>query len=131
MSKGTKDKIGINKIPEEEHERIDINNIEIKVDNDERVLIEKLAHILHKIIVEQPDKSFKPLIPDKSLAGFSKSALSFMSNVYMTNVLSKSEVAKNLPDKQALNEFIAFRKKYMNFPVGKQIADLKRVGIVK
>ena len=32
---------------------------------------------------------------------------------------------------KTLNEFIAFRKKYMNFQVDKQIADLKRVGIVK
>jgi hypothetical protein len=44
---------------------------------------------------------------------------------------TQSEIAAHLPDKQALNEFIAFRKKYMNFPVDKQIADLKRVGIVK
>ena len=41
------------------------------------------------------------------------------------------EIAANLPDKQAINEFIAFRKKYINFPLDKQIADLKRVGIVK
>ena len=36
------------------------------------------------------------------------------------------EIAANLPDKQAINEFIAFRKKYINFPLDKQIADLKR-----
>ena len=58
-------------------------------------------------------------------------ALNFMTNIFCTNVLAQSEIAAHLPDKQALNEFIAFRKKYMNFPVDKQIADLKRVGIVK
>jgi hypothetical protein len=42
-----------------------------------------------------------------------------------------SRIAASLPDKEALNEFIAFRRDYMNFPVDKQIADLKRVGIVK
>ena len=130
MSKGTKDKIGINKAPHEE--RIDINQIKVQLADEERILIEKLANILYKIVVLQPDqKNYAPLIPDKTLAGFSKSALSFMSNIYMTNVLSKSEVAKNLPDKQALNEFVAFRAKYMNFPIDKQIEDLKRVGVVK
>jgi hypothetical protein len=46
-------------------------------------------------------------------------------------VFSQSEIAAHLPDKQALNEFIAFRRNYMNMPVDAQIADLKRVGIVK
>jgi hypothetical protein len=58
-------------------------------------------------------------------------ALNFMTNIFCIMVLMQSELAGQLPDKQALNEFIAFRKKYMNFPVDKQIADLKRVGIVK
>jgi hypothetical protein len=58
-------------------------------------------------------------------------ALSFLTSIICTNVFTQSEIAADLPDKQALNEFIAFRKKYMNFPVDEQITDLKRVGIVK
>ena len=58
-------------------------------------------------------------------------ALGFMTSVTMTQVLIQSELAKTLPDKEALNEFVAFRRDYMDFPVDKQIADLKRVGIVK
>jgi len=54
-----------------------------------------------------------------------------MANIYLNEVLVKSEIAANLTDKEALNEFVSFRKKYMNFPVDKQIVDLKRIGIVK
>ena len=71
------------------------------------------------------------LLPDKTLASLGKIALNFMANIYCTKVFTQSEIAASLPDKQALYEFIAFRKKYMNVPVDKQIADLKRVGIVK
>ena len=54
-----------------------------------------------------------------------------MTSIICTHVFTQSEIVADLPDKQALNEFLGFRKKYMNFPVDKQIADLKRVGIVK
>ena len=70
-------------------------------------------------------------LPDKTLSSLEKMALSFLTSIICTNVFTQSEIAAHLPDKQALNEFIAFRKKYMNFPVDEQIADLKRVGIVK
>lgn len=132
MSKNTPKKTGINKNePVDSIPGAEINQIKIEIDDEQRILIEKLANILHKIIVNQPDGSASPLIPDKSLTGFGRSALSFMANVYMTNVLSKSEIAKSLPDKQALNEFVAFRAKYMQFPIDMQIQDLKRVGVVK
>jgi hypothetical protein len=72
-----------------------------------------------------------PLLPDKTLSSLGKMALSFLTSIICTNVFTQSEIAADLPDKQALNEFIAFRKKYMNFPVDEQITDLKRVGIVK
>jgi hypothetical protein len=71
------------------------------------------------------------LIPDKTLSSLGKMALSFMTHIFCTKVLTQSQIAAHLPDKQALNEFIAFRKKYMNMPMDAQIADLKRVGIVK
>ena len=58
-------------------------------------------------------------------------ALAMLTHVFLTQVLIQSELARTLPDKEALNEFIAFRRDYMNFPVDKQIADLKRVGVVK
>jgi hypothetical protein len=58
-------------------------------------------------------------------------ALGVMTSVTLTRVLIQSELAKTLPDKEALNEFVAFRREYMDFPIDKQIADLKRIGIVK
>lgn len=137
MNKGT-NMTGINKDNNIKKERKtnsspdrDPNNILIGITTDQRILLEKLANILFKINVAQPDGSSTPLIPDRTLTGFGKSALSFMANIYMTNVLSKSEIAKTFNDKQALNEFVAFRAKYMSFPIDAQIEDLKRVGVVK
>ncbi len=77
------------------------------------------------------DINDKKLLPDNTLNSLGKMALGFMTSVTMTQVLIQSEQAKTLPDKGALNEFVAFRRDYMDFPVDKQIADLKRVGIVK
>ena len=133
MSKGAKNKVDINRNPEEkkEYRRKDPNQLWLQLDDDQRIYLEKMANILSKIRVTQPDGSIKSLIPDKTLTAFGKSALSFMANIYLNEVLVKSEIAANLTDKEALNEFVSFRKKYMNFPVDKQIADLKRVGIVK
>ena len=87
-----------------------------------------MAVIMSKIMVKETNT---PLLPDNTLSSLGKMALSFMTNIVCTKLLTQSELAGQLPDKQALNEFIAFRKKYVNFPVDKQIADLKRVGIVK
>jgi len=133
MSKGAKNKVDINKNPEEkkEYRRKDPNQLWLQLDDDQRIYLEKMANILSKIRVTQPDGSIKSLIPDKTLTAFGKSALSFMANIYLNEVLVKSEIAANLTDKEALNEFVSFRKKYMNFPVDKQIVDLKRIGIVK
>ena len=71
------------------------------------------------------------LLPDNTLNSLGKMALGVMTNITLTQVLIQSELAKTLPDKEALNEFMAFRRDYMDFPVDKQIADLKKVGIVK
>jgi hypothetical protein len=87
-----------------------------------------IAVILSKLMVKETNT---PLLPDNTLSSLGKMALSFMTRILCPKVLTQSEIAAHLPDKQALNEFIAFRKKYMNFPVDKQIANLKRVGIVK
>ncbi len=73
----------------------------------------------------------KKLLPDNTLNSLGKMALGVMTSITLTRILIQSELAKTLPDKKALNEFVAFRREYMNFSVDKQIADLKRVGIVK
>ena len=128
MNNGAKSKVGINKKEPYKQPPYDNNAVQITISPDEKEYLADMAVIMSKLMVKETNTT---LIPDKTLSSLGKMALSFMTNIYCTNVFSKSEIAANLPDKQALNEFIAFRKKYMNFPVDKQIADLKRVGIVK
>ena len=71
--------------------------------------------------------------PEQSVRGAVMAAQNLGCRIILVGpeVQIQSELAKSLPDKQALTEFIAFRRDYMNYPVDKQIADLKRVGIVK
>jgi hypothetical protein len=127
MRKGTKGKIDVNKASYKQPPYAD-DAVQVTVTPDERKYLMDMAVIMSKLKVKETNTT---LIPDKTLSSLGKMALSFMTNIYCTKILTQSEIAANLPDKQALNEFIAFRKKYMNFPVDKQIADLKRVGIVK
>jgi hypothetical protein len=128
MNKGTKSKVDINKKEPYKHPPYHDNSVQVTITPDERKYLVDIALILSKIMVKETNT---PLLPDNTLSSLGKMALSFMTNIVCTKLLTQSEIAAHLPDKQALNEFIAFRKKYMNFPVDKQIADLKRVGIVK
>jgi hypothetical protein len=128
MNTGAKSKVDINKKEPYKQPPYDYNAVQVTVTPAERKYLVDMAVIMSKLIVKETNT---PLLPDNTLSSLGKMALSLMTNIICTNVFTQSEIAANLPDKQALNEFIAFRKKYMNFPVDKQIADLKRVGIVK
>jgi hypothetical protein len=128
MNNGAKSKVDINKKEPYKQPPYDYNAVQVTVTPAERKYLVDMAVIMSKLIVKETNT---PLLPDNTLFSLGKMALSLMTNIFCTNVFTQSEIAANLPDKQALNEFIAFRKKYMNFPVDKQIADLKRVGIVK
>ena len=123
MTKGAKNKVDINKKPPNPN---DIS-MTIHLNNKEITYFERLASVMSKITADDKNK----LLPDKSLNSLGKMALGMLTHVSLTQVLVQSELARTLPDKEALNEFIAFRRDYMNFPVDKQIADLKRVGVVK
>ncbi|MGH9979999.1 MAG: hypothetical protein ACRD6U_00420 [Nitrososphaeraceae archaeon] len=123
MTKGAKNKADINKNPPNPNDismTIDLNRKEV-------TYFERLASVMSKITAQDNGK----LLPDKSFNSLGKMALGMLTHVSLTQVLVQSELARTLPDKEALNEFIAFRRDYMNFPVDKQIADLKRVGVVK
>ena len=128
MFNGAKSKVDINKKEPYKQPPYDDNAVQITVTPAERKYLVDMAVIMSKLMVKETNTT---LLPDKTLASLGKMALSFMTNIICTNLFIQSEIAAHLPDKQALNEFIAFRKNYMNFPVDKQIADLKRVGIVK
>ena len=128
MNNGAKSKVDINKKEPYKQPPYDDNAVQVTVTPAERKYLVDMAVIMSKLIVKETNT---PLLPDNTLSSLGKMALSLMTTIICTHVFIQSEIAAHLPDKQALNEFIAFRKKYMNFPVDKQIADLKRVGIVK
>jgi hypothetical protein len=128
MNNGGKSKVDINKKEAYKQPPYDDTAVQVTVTPAERKYFVDMAVIMSKLMVKETNK---PLLPDKTLASLGKMALNLMTSIICTNVFTHSEIAAYLPDKQALNEFIAFRKKYMNFPVDKQIADLKKVGIVK
>ena len=123
MPKGTLKEAGINKKPTKNYKR---QYLSIEISEKEKTYFERLASLLSKIEIND-----KKLLPDNTLNALGKMALGVMTNITLTQVLIQSELAKTLPDKEALNEFVAFRRDYMDFPVDKQIADLKKVGIVK
>ena len=127
MSKGVKGKVDINKKSYKQPPYAD-DAVQITITSAERAYLTDIAVIMSKLKFKETNTT---LLPDKTLSSLGKMALIFMTNIYCTKVFTQSEIAANLPNKQALNEFIAFRKNYMNFPVDKQIADLKRVGIIK
>jgi hypothetical protein len=129
MNKGAKGKIDINKEKEPYKQPPYVGNVvQITITPAERKYLVDMAVIMSKLMVKETNTT---LLPDKTLSSLGKMALNLMVTIVCSNVFTQSEIAANLPDKQALNEFIAFRKNYMNFTVDKQIADLKRVGIVK
>jgi hypothetical protein len=128
MNHGAKSKGDINKKETYKQPPYNNNAVQITVTPEERKYLVDMTLILSKLMIKGTNT---PLLPDKTLSSLGKMALNFLTSIICTKVLTQSEIAADLPDKQALNEFIAFRKKYMNFPVDEQITDLKKVGIVK
>ena len=61
-----------------------------------------MAVIMSKLMVKEINIT---RLPDKTLASLGRMELSFMTNIYSTKVFTLSEIAANLSDKQALNEF--------------------------
>jgi hypothetical protein len=123
MTKGTPKESDINKKSPNKDNR---HYLAIEISEKEKTYFERLASLLSKIEING-----NKLLPDNTLNSLGKMALGVMTSITLTRILIQSELAKTLPDKKALNEFVAFRREYMNFSVDKQIADLKRVGIVK
>ena len=126
MPKGAQNKVGINK----NKNPLNLDNrqcMKIDLNDKELTYFKRVASLMSKIEAQDSHK----ILPDKTLTSLGKMALGMLTHVFLTQVLVQSELDRTLPDKEALNEFIAFRRDYMNFPVDKQIADLKRVGVVK
>jgi hypothetical protein len=84
--------------------------IMVRVTPSEKELFEMLATILSQLDVE--GKGTK-VIKNNSLSDFVRMSLSVVSNFYI-NIFQDSRVMSKLVSNKAKNEFISFRKKYMN-----------------
>ena len=77
----------------------------------EKEFFQKLATILSELDI---DEKGTKVIKNNSLSDFVRMSLSVVSNFYMFNIFPESRVMSRLMSKKSKNEFIAFRKKYMN-----------------
>jgi hypothetical protein len=85
--------------------------IMVKVTPYEKEFFEMFTTILSELDV---DGKGTTVIKNNSLSDFVRMSLSLASNSYMLNIFSDSSVINRLVSNKAKNEFIAFRKKYMN-----------------
>ena len=94
--------------PSTDAERTEL--IMVRVTSSEKELFETLAYILSELVI---DGKGNKVIKNNSLSDFVRMSLSVVSNFYI-NIFQDSRVMSRLKNNKAKNEFIAFRKKYMN-----------------
>ena len=96
-------------IPSTEAERTEL--IMVRVTPSEKEFFETFSSILSELDV---DGKGTKVIKNNSLSDLVRMSLSVASNFYLYNIFPDSRVMSRLVSKKAKNEFIAFRKKYMN-----------------
>jgi hypothetical protein len=96
-------------IPPTEAEKTEL--IMVKVTPYEKKFFNTLTTILSELDV---DGKGTRVIKNNSLSDFVRMSLSVASNLYMSNIFRDSSMMSRLKSDKAKNEFIAFRKKYMN-----------------
>ena len=85
--------------------------IMVRVTPSEKEYFETLTSILSGLDV---DGKGTKVIKNNSLSDFVRMSLSIASNFYIQYIFPDSSVMSKLVSNKAKNEFIAFRKKYMN-----------------
>jgi hypothetical protein len=85
--------------------------IMFRVTPSEKEYFETLTSIASQLDV---DGKGTKVIKNNSLSDFVRMSLSITSNFYMSTIFPDSNVMRRLVNNKAKNEFIAFRKKYMN-----------------
>ncbi len=96
-------------IPPTEAEKTEL--IMVKVTPYEKKFFNTLTTILSVLDV---DGKGTRVIKNNSLSDFVRMSLSVTSNLYMSNIFRDSSMMSRLKSDKAKNEFIAFRKKYMD-----------------
>ena len=85
--------------------------IMVRVTPSEKEFFETFATILSELVI---DGKGTKVIKNNSLSNFVRMSLSITSNFYLYNIFPDSNVMNRFVSNKAKNEFIAFRKKYMN-----------------
>ena len=85
--------------------------IMFRVTPSEKEYFETLASILSELVI---DGKGTRVIKNNSLSDFVRMALSVVSNFYLYKIFQDSGVMSKLMSKKAKNDFVDFRKKYMN-----------------
>ena len=101
--------ISDNYIPPTDAEKTEL--IIVRVTPSEKEFFETLTSILSQLDI---DGKGTKVIKNNSLSDFVRMSLSVVSNLYLYNIFQDSCVMSKLRNKKAQNEFITFRKKYMN-----------------
>ena len=99
--------------------------IPVYLDAREKEYVEDFISLVTKLELANGAK----VLQSNSISEFTKTCVTFFTNFYM-NTFTDSRVIDSFKDKQSKKDFIAFRTKYMNFPVDAQLNDLKRLGLV-
>jgi hypothetical protein len=82
-------------------------------------------------ILSKIDMNGNHIIPENNISELIRICLTYTCQVYQATIFADPQIVKKLPNKDAIKEFMAFRKKYMNYPIDAQLTELKRMGIVK
>lgn len=85
--------------------------IMFRVTPSEKEFFETLTTILSWLDV---DGKGTTVLKNNSLSDFVRMSLSITSNFYLYNIFADTRVMSRLVSNMAKNEFIAFRRKYMN-----------------
>ncbi len=85
--------------------------IMFRVTPSEKEYFETLTSIASQLDV---DGKGTKVLKNNSLSDYVRMSLSVVSNFYLYNIFTDSRVMSRLKSNKAKNEFIAFRKKYMN-----------------
>lgn len=88
--------------------------------------IQEMINLLGKIQIDK-EKGIN-VLPTEDMSYFLNVCINFTCNSYM-QLLADTNVLKNIPTKEAKKQFIAFRAKYMQFPIDAQLEDIKRLGL--
>ena len=85
--------------------------IMIRVSPSEKELFETLATILSQLVI---DEKGTRVLKNNSLSDYVRMSLTIASNFYMSKIFSDFRVLSKFKSNKAKNEFVSFRKKYMN-----------------